>query len=357
MPLWFGSGIHWALSQYYDPVLPRDPVEVFQTWWEVQWRGGIITEDWLDQVYDRKPVAIDTQPEESQPHIMYRVQGLKDLIDDPDVEPFEEHRELGINMLKYYKDYAEEFDNFSVIMAEHTFSVPVHDPDGLPLYKTDPRDGGIRPVHIRGTQDAIIQDNESGRFGILEHKSAIRIDEDYFTKLDKDEQCTTYMYAAEQEAKIHSLEYDRIDFVIYNAIRKAFPRPPTEVRGGVFSIDRNKESTTPEMLQKFIDENGIQVIVDEDEKLKAYVEYVNTVGHEQFIIRNMVRRNRAEIRSCGSRIYMEAMDMLSDPRIYPNPTGDYMCLRCPFRAPCIAKDDGSDYIMMLDDMFEINWSR
>src|SRR6516164_542862 len=42
MPLWFGSGIHWALSQYYDPVLPRDPVEVFQTWWEVQWRGGII---------------------------------------------------------------------------------------------------------------------------------------------------------------------------------------------------------------------------------------------------------------------------------------------------------------------------
>jgi hypothetical protein len=317
----------------------------------VQWRGGHITEEWLDQVYDRKPIQ--------DPHTGdYKVVGLKDLIDDPDVEPFEEHRELGINMLKYYRDYAEEHDNFSVIMAEHTFSVPVWDSTyNDVLVRHDPRDGVTKPVHIRGTQDAIIQDNETGRFGILEHKSAIRIDEDYFRKLDKDEQCTTYMYAAEQEAAIHELEYDKIDFVLYNAIRKAFPSPPTEVRGGVFSVDRNKESTTPEMLQKFIDDNGIQMIVDEDPKLQAYVEYVNTVGHEQFIKRDMVRRNRAEIRSCGKRIYMEAMDMLDDPRIYPNPTGDYMCLNCPFRAPCIAVDDGSDWQMMLDDMFEKNWSR
>jgi hypothetical protein len=165
------------------------------------------------------------------------------------------------------------------------------------------------------------------------------------------------MYAAEQEATIHELEYDRIDFVLYNALRKAYPKPPTEVRGGVFSVNRTTESTTPEMLQKFIDDNGIQMIVDDDEKLSAYVEYVNELGHEQFIKRDMVRRNKAEIRSCGNRIYLEALDMLDDPSIYPNPTGDYMCLNCPFRAPCIAADDGSDWKMMLDDMYEKNWNR
>jgi hypothetical protein len=99
------------------------------------------------------------------------------------------------------------------------------------------------------------------------------------------------------------------------------------------------------------------MMVDDDPKLSAYVEYVKEQGASQFIIRDRVTRNKAEIRSCGKRIYMEAMDMLDSPRIYPNPTGDYMCLRCPFRAPCIAADDGSDWQFMLDEMFEPNWSR
>jgi len=355
MPLWFGSGIHWALRHYYDPFLSRDPVEVFQTWWEIQWNGGIISEDWLDTVYDRKPVSMATSETEAP---TYRVEGLKNLLADPDLAPFEEHRELGIGMLTYYKDYADEHDAFTVIMAEHTFSVPVWDYErDQVLLHIDSRDGQFKEVHIRGTQDAIIQDNETGRFGILEHKSAVRIDEDYFAKLDKDEQCTTYMYAAQEEAKIHSLEYDQIDFVIYNAVRKAYPKPPTEVRGGVFSINRQTESTTPEMLQEFIDTRGIQMMVDEDPKLQAYVDYVNEAGHSQFIVRDYVRRNKRELESCGKRIFMEAQDMLNSPSIYPNPTGDYVCLRCPFRAPCIAADDGSDYQMMLDEMFEPNWNR
>src|SRR4051812_5729556 len=45
MPLWFGSGIHWALRHYYDPLLKRDPVETFKTWWDIQWNGGYVTED------------------------------------------------------------------------------------------------------------------------------------------------------------------------------------------------------------------------------------------------------------------------------------------------------------------------
>src|SRR3954452_15910762 len=56
--LWFGSGIHYALEMYYNPALRRDPVEAFQTWFEYQWNGGIVTEDWLDRTYDINPQKV-----------------------------------------------------------------------------------------------------------------------------------------------------------------------------------------------------------------------------------------------------------------------------------------------------------
>jgi hypothetical protein len=361
LPLWFGSGIHWALRLYYDPFLSRDPVETFQTWWELQWHGGIVNAAWLDTMLDRSPKEINVREDNETEYV---VKGLKDLLADPDITEFEEHRELGIGMMTYYKDYALENDNFAVIMAEHTFSVPIIDPEGHPFFATDPRDGEAKQVHLRGTQDAIIQDLESGQFGVLEHKTTARIDESYFLKLDKDPQVTTYMYAAEREAEQHDLEYRRVDFTIYNALRKAYPKPPTEVRGGYFSINRATESTTPELLQQFIDERGIGFIVEEDAKLSAYVDYVREQGHSQFVIRNNpqegsgpVRRNRAELKNAGIQIFQKAFDMLDDPVIYPNPTGEFYCVHCPFRGPCIGADDGSDYKMMLNEGYEKNWNR
>lgn len=359
MPLWFGTGVHYALAQYYNPLLRRDPLETFNWWWDLQMNGGILTEDLLDLSYDRHPQRLITYGDHTdEVPVSYTVKGLYDLHPDPNPEVFEEHRDLGNGMLEFYKQYAEREDNFAVIVEEHTFSVPVTDSDGNIFFAVDPRDGQRKEVHIRGTQDAIIQDLETAQFGILEHKTAIQIGEEYHRKLEKDEQCTTYMYAGEREAEIHDLEYEKISFVLYNAIRKAYPKPPTKVRSGMFSIDRQKESTNYTMLQEFIDQEGIQIVVDDDPKLSGYVEYVRELGDKQFIERNYVRRNRAEIESCGERIYMEAIDML-DPnvRIYPNPTGEWSCLACTFRAPCIARDDGSNYKMLLDDGFERNWTR
>jgi len=357
IPLWFGSGVHYALAQYYNPVLQRDPVETFLWWYDLQMNGGICNEEQLDLVYDRKPKQYVHNGT-----VQFEVRGLYDLLPTYDIEEYEEHRELGIGMLNYYKEYAAENDSFAVICEEHTFSVPVmqkmmHGED-QPLSAIDPRDGKVKPVHIRGTQDAIIQDLEYGLFGILEHKTAAAIDENYHRKLEKDEQCTTYMYAGEIEARQHGLEYEKISFVLYNALRKAFPKPPTPTKSGLFSINRQTESTTPGMLREYIERNGLEVVVEADEKLQAYVEYVERSGGEQFIKRNYVRRNRAEIESCGERIYMEVSDML-DPhvRIYPNPTGEHSCLNCIFRSPCIARDDGSEWQLILDDQFEENWTR
>jgi hypothetical protein len=361
--LWFGTGIHYALSQYYNPILQRDLIETFKAWWELQYHGGIVTEEQAELSYDRRPKQWLS---DAQSGVMWKVEGLRDMLPvSEDLERYEEHLELGLGMLEFYKIYAEEHDNFAVICEEHTFSVPIVDLDGIPLMMVDPRDDKVKEVHLRGTQDAIIQDLETGQFGILEHKTAINVDENYHRKLEKDEQCTTYMYGAEREARLHGLEYERISYVLYNALRKAYPKPPTPVKNGLFSINRQAESTTYPMLMAYINENGLgplvfgdsEIGIDADLKLKAYVEYVRDKGDEQFVVRTPVRRNKQEIDSCGERVYMEAMDMLTKPRIYPNPTGDYGCLNCTFRIPCIARDDGSDWQMILEDNYESNWTR
>lgn len=356
MPLWFGSGIHWALKHYYDPTLKRDPVEVFKTWWDIQWNGGTINEAWLETSPDRDPQPLQTDGNTP----LYKVKGLEDILPMAEVEreEFEAHLELGVGMLTFYREYAKNHDKFTVITAEHTFSVPIYDFDNdCEMMAIDPRDGELKPVHLRGTQDAIIQDDETDKYGILEHKSAISIDDEYFVKLDKDEQCTTYMFAGEVEAKVHGLPYNNIEFTLYNALRKAFPKPPTITSRGDISVNRATESTTYEMLMKAIDEIGMTDLWQYDEKLSKYIDYVKEKGDEQFIVRTPVYRNRHEIFSCGQRVYQEAKDMLNNPSIYPNPTGQWNCLRCIFRAPCIAMDDGSDWQMMLDDQFEKNRNR
>lgn len=52
VPFWFGSGIHYGLEMNYHPILQRDPVEAFKTWYTYQWEGGQVTEDWLERTYD-----------------------------------------------------------------------------------------------------------------------------------------------------------------------------------------------------------------------------------------------------------------------------------------------------------------
>lgn len=197
---------------------------------------------------------------------------------------------------------------------------------------------------------------------VLTHNTSSRIDEDFFEKLDTDEQCTSYLYAAEVEAQYYGLPYagQAMEEVIYNVLRKTFPQPPTVVRGGLFSVDRQNESCTYEMLMEFCKDNGIDLATDErvTEKHQNYVAWLRDVGDEQFIIRKQVRRNRHQLRSAGYRMYLEALDML-DPniRIYPSLRNDFQCLRCAFRAPCLAKEDGGDWQQMIDDNYSRNRDR
>jgi hypothetical protein len=376
-PFFFGSGIHYALEQYYQPGIRRDPVEAFRTWFSIVWDGGVVTADWLDKVYD-----LDPQP---APHrtitsdwvdvrqgfpgddrvILWQVRGLRDILPEVDEAEFLELRELGCNMLANYKRYAAENDGFEVVVAEHDFSVPIWDYENdTILMRRDSREqspnyGNMLEVHARGRMDAIaIKPN--GKMIVLDHKTAERMDSELDIKLETDEQITTYLACAQIEATYYGLPHagEPLEEAIYNVLRKAYPQPPTITKSGMFSVDRAKECTTFDAVYAWMNDAGI-AYAELAEKHQGYVDWLREVGDEQFFIRKLVRRNQHQLKNAGYRIYLEAMDML-DPnvRIYPNISSHrWDCLNCAFRAPCMAIESGDDAQYMIDNNYSINKDR
>lgn len=361
-PLWFGTGAHFALEQFYNPVFSRDPVESFIEWYEYQWNGGIVTADWLERSLDNEPVPVNEDgdvlgivPED---HNLWKIRGLRDIHPAPVHEEFEAHRELGIGMMTFYKEYAAKNDDFVVVSAESKFSVPLGF-EVIDRREDSPNYGKKIEVHARGTRDAIIYNPDSERYGFMDHKTAAEIGDSYFTKLEMDEQMLTYFWASEYEAEVYDLPYKRVDRVIYNVLRKAYPKPPTVLKDGISpSISRKEESTTAELFAKYIKEAGIQPLYDNDPKWQAYYNWLVHMGDSNFIQRKAIRYNEHQVRNSRLHYRMVAEEML-DPnlRIYPTPSGNWLCTGCQFRAPCIAADDGSDFTYILSDGYELNRGR
>lgn len=404
--LWFGTGIHYALEQYYNPLLKRHPWEAWLEWFELQWRGGIVHESEVKGFADRNPreqsqsqtnvpalaalssdiVLVD------KPTIFYKVDGLCDILPDTymNEDLFMGMKDLGVGMMRFYEEYAEANDNFTVISLEHEFSVPVINGKGEPLYMIDKRkmpEGWVpdftlendfgklmqppagwtgdrlgewvveKQVHVRGRIDMILQEQEYGRFGIMDHKTASRVDEDYFRHLELDEQCTTYLTIGELEARIHNLEYKQLEFITYQAILKGYPKPPTITSRGLPSLDRNNETTTAKMFAETIKAMGLEGVYAVDQKMQNYYTYLLELGDSRYIQRTDTWRNHTQRKNAMTRLYYEAQDMLNDPVVYPNPNRNYSCINCKFRVPCIQAEDGSDYLQTLRDGYMPNWDR
>lgn len=368
-PLWFGTGIHFALERFYDPMLSHDPVESFKTWFQYQWEGGLVDESWLEHTYDVSPrivegtfKVLDTFDGKKATHKtvnrLYQIRGLQELIPDPYPEEFEAHYELGIGMMEFYKSYAKRVDDFVVVAAESVYSIPLGF-EVKDIREDSPNYGKKLEVHARGKRDAITFYPETGKYGLIDHKTAARIDESYFAKLDKDEQCSNYLWATMQEALLYDLPWQGkvVDRIIYNAIRKSFPKPPTPLKNGYPSLNKANEGTTAELFMEYIRDNDLEFWFHEDEKAQAYYNYLVQQGDSLFVQRDVVTRNKYEVEATGKHLRMIAEEMTSDPAIYPNPTGNFGCIHCAFRSPCIAADDGSDWMGMLADSYEENRDR
>lgn len=375
--LWFGTGIHYALERKYNPALQRDPVETFQQWWDYQWNGGIVPWDIVETSYDAQPKLVNQAsragivsaieagsgyPEdlEDMPEL-WEIRGLRDLLPDPDEDEFVELRELGLGMLEFYKTYAARNDDFEVVAAESMFSIPLEF-EAIDVREESPNHGKKLEVHLRGKRDAILYypDRKDPRtqYGIMDHKTAGRVDEDYFLKLENDPQCTTYIVASIKEAEANDLPWTTISDVLYQALRKVYPKPPTITTRGFPSLDRSKESTTAQMFAESVRELGLADWFHDDPKAQGYYEYLLEEGDRVFIQRDHAIRNPHQIKVAYKELQMIAQEML-DPNvnIYKHPSGMSYCTRCQFRLPCLALDDGADWQEMLVQDFELNRGR
>jgi dTDP-4-dehydrorhamnose 3,5-epimerase-like enzyme len=377
MELWFGTGIHYALEVMYDPILQRDPVEAFQTWWEYQWNGGIVTEDWLDRTYDIHPQQVtwddlDADPvqdikdfvESDGEYVpVYKIKGLKTLLPNVEVvqDDFMAHRELGIGMLNFYKDWAKVNDDFVSVAAESVFSIPLgfHAVDRR---EDSPNYGKKLEVHARGKRDNVIYYPEWDRYGINDYKTAVRIDDNYFLKLEKDEQVTQYLWATMEEAKLDSSlpwSGEMVDRCEYTALRKAFPVPPVPTYKDTRLSLAKDAPTNATLFEEALRSNEVwHAWFKESEDAQKYFQFLREQGDEKFVIRKPVYRNKYEIKAFDRHLKMIAKEMLNPKtNIYPAPSGSWMCTGCQFRAPCIAADDGSDWQGMLADAYEVNRDR
>lgn len=324
-PLDFGSAIHEGMEVLYDPKRWTANPEIK----EVQYLEAIAAfRKWM---FAWKKRMVATGFWEAQK------------------ERYEELMELGEGMLWHYIEWAKPHDtNWKPLYTEIEFEVPIPVPsehytrvNAHPMFRTLHLEGqeeytdsvylhtlyGSKwvPVYYQGRIDLIVEDLTTHKYWIVDHKTAAQFGNTEW--LDLDTQGGSYVWAIKQMLGID------VDGVIYNQLRKKAPEPPAQLKNG--SLSKNKsQNTTVIMFRKELERLGLSST--------PYEEFLSTFEGQEYFRRPEILRSQDELRQIAEDILTEAMDMLGDPSIYPNP-GMFTCGSCQFKQPCMMRQDGSDY--------------
>jgi len=198
-PLWFGTGIHEALAQWYQPGLSR----------------GIHPADaWLDWV------------KEEEQYIRINNRDTGDFNDDE----FVDAKALGDAMLVgYIAEYGED-ETWDVIGTEEPFQIDIpypvgyagHD-DGIRGDLPTDENGEVDYLAIyAGTFDGVYRDLVDDAIWLMEHKTAKTISTRH---LPLDDQAGSYWAVASRILQDRGIlrKGDRIEGIMYNFLRKALP--------------------------------------------------------------------------------------------------------------------------------------
>lgn len=187
--LWFGTGIHLALADYYKPGKKRS--KTFIDVW-------------------------DKYADEEAMYMRVQLGGL-------DEEQFVEARSLGRTMLlNYHKTYGGD-RNWNVIGPEQSFEVRV------PFNKPHPVYGDY--FILNGTFDGVYYDEDDKQFKLMEHKTAKTIS---VRHLPMDNQAGTYWAVAYTVGRDAGWlpKGKQIKQITYNFLRKGVPdERPKDAQG------------------------------------------------------------------------------------------------------------------------------
>jgi PD-(D/E)XK nuclease superfamily len=224
------------------------------------------------------------------------------------VQDWEQHLELGTDMLRRYFEWAREVDRFTPIGVASQFDISLPDPADADRGLITPQG---RPLQYRVRIDlSVIDDHEL--YWLVEHRIVTGSQWPELDELRLDEQALTRSWAWQLGFLA------KLEGTIHNELRMATPSTETsEVK--VRAIPGAGGITTQRSTESFR--------------------------------RTHIPRTELEIDRRGHGVALEMQDM-TDPsvRIYPNPTWEN-CSRCAYRPPCLAMTQGTDENPILESAY------
>jgi hypothetical protein len=313
-PLWFGTGVHLALAEWYLPGTKRGvhPAQTFTEYAE----GAL------------RSVKVAEATEER-------------------VAQYEDGAELGrILMEGYVANYGTD-PHMDIIQAEQTFGLDIPWPgaDRQTLYAVEPGDVLVK---YRGTYDGVYRDLRDGKIKLLETKTAKAIST---THLPLDDQAGSYWAVANMQLRKLGLlgVKERLHGIEYNFIRKSLPdERPKDAEG--YATNKPVKADYQAALG-----------IGDAEARKMKLDYMENIAKQSGIVvlgerskvqsptlfeRHTVWRTRPEQNSQLRRIQTEAvqMQMVRDGSVEPtkNPTRDCHW-DCDFYTMCELQERGGDW--------------
>lgn len=306
--LFFGSGWHFALEDYFGYRNFKEPADAFEAYVKAH-------------LAEERPVDWEDQIELAVGMLDYYIKYWIPRHDT--VQTLWETQEDGSKVPQVEVP-------FQIYLGECVINTPDH---GHP-------DGPV-PVYYVGTFDRVVVD-EWDRYWIEDYKTAKKFE---IKKIGNDAQITAYVW-------VGGLLYghDNLEGMLYSQFKKATPDFPKILKNGKFSTAK-AQNTTWALFMEAVSRTHGQEVPDE------YVDYLNFLADSEqpegdiFIRRDPVRRTPAQSASAHQHILWEVSEML-DPRLalYPNPTRECSS-QCAFYEPCTAMDSDEDWEYILEDEF------
>lgn len=326
-PLWFGTLVHLALAEWYLPGTKRGPhpAETF-----TKHAGDAVTS-----------IKVADADEET---LAQYVDGV----------------ELGKAMLEGYVAKYGTDPQWDFISAEQAFQLQVPWPSDDRQLLWTVEDGQVMLTYA-GTFDGVYRDLATGRFELLETKTAKAI---FTGHLTLDDQAGSYWAVASHVLREQGLlkPDQHISGINYNFLRKALPDDrPRDAEGYAVNKPQKAHYIAAMRDKLVVTDDGSRAVVDAKVLGKLKLEDMATLAERSGIVvlgdrskqqptplfhREMVHRTRAERRTQLERIQNEALTMQAyRERLLPiikRPTRD-CSWDCDFFTMCELQERGGDW--------------
>ena len=309
-PLWFGTGIHYALEDFHSHNKYGHPAAAFEAYCFAAYKN---------------------RHKESVP---------ADYID---------LKALGMFMMDYYELWLKDRSPLRTFWYRDQPQVEVKVLLKIPfnpkeLYPDSPYD----EVYYSLTIDRVVEDEDDGDLWLIDYKSAKRMETKHFAI---DPQISAYYWAGH-----HIYPGRKIKGFIYQQHRKDVPEKPRMLASGKLSVAKQQLTTHRAYREQMLNLFGknTQRWPQENMEFLNYLAGEETQDYDEYIRRDRIYKNEYNHESEGAKILLELEDMLNpNLALYPNPTRECVQYTCPFLNPCMSIDDDADWIDELSSTYSL----